>query len=263
MDKRAARTPDGAKAIIEYNIEVLYHLPNKYPCLIRVLEPTRKDLLKLLNFCKRHEPIIYKQKYTWFMANSKLTNLRDKTTGSVSNKRFNYWCSIGVINKLEQKKWKELTEINKRFTNKFGQRAINTFTVYKFTEKKLQEMEENAAVLLAHKITAGNISHDKLLGSGLDELANKVYMMDSKKSFEKKKIDFNTITEITEELIDEKGYTNKNELIGRLNWKREKLDRILNVHKEIWNSLYDYKAPNKEDVERYNLKSKSWIITRS
>lgn len=58
MDKRAIRTSDGAREIIEYNINILYHLPKKYACLDRALKDVRRDLLKLLNFCKDTEPII-------------------------------------------------------------------------------------------------------------------------------------------------------------------------------------------------------------
>lgn len=263
MEKRAIRTPEGAREIIEYNINVLYHLPKQYTCLAKVLKGTRRDLLKLLNFCRDTEPKVYKQKYTWFMWNDKLTDLRGTTTRAVSNRRFNYWSSIGVIIKIEQAPWKDMTELNKRFVGQnFGKRPINTFTVYKYTPEMLGKMEERASALLEHKVTGGNISHDKLLGCGLDRLAKEVFPLNSKKPFKDKIRDFNVMTEKQEDLIDEKGYTTKAELCEALGWKRSDLDKILNTHGEVWREIYNYKAPNKCDVERYGVKTKSWIITR-
>ena len=38
MDKRAIRTPDGARDILKYNINVIYHLPKKYKNLNKALK---------------------------------------------------------------------------------------------------------------------------------------------------------------------------------------------------------------------------------
>lgn len=266
MDKRAVRTPDGARKIIDYNINVIYHLPKKYTNLDRTLTNVRRDLLKLLQFCKKNEPIIWKQKYVWFIDNDKLTEIvRKRTTYSTSNKHFNFLCCLGAIEKLKQTD-SSMTGVNMTFLlneRENGKiRPINTFTVYKYTEKKLEEMEQRAAELREHKITSGNISNDKLKASGCENLAKEVYYANSEKSLENKKNEFQEVLEQLKKLCNENGYTTKRELCSCTGWKKDKLDRYMNIFKDTWQQLYQYKAPTKEDIEQYNLKSKSWIITR-
>lgn len=266
MDKRAVRTPDGAREIIDYNLNVIYHLPKKYTNLDRALTNVRRDLLKLFQFCKKNEPIVWKQKYVWFIDNDRLTEIvRKRTTYSTSNKHFNFLCCLGAIHKLQQTE-SSMTGVNMTFLlneRENGKiRPINTFTVYKYTEKKLEEMEQRAAELLGHKITPGNISNDKLKASGCENQAKEVYYANSSKSIENKTQQFQEVLEQMQKLCDEKGYTYKKELCSSLDWKRDKLDKFLNIFKDTWQQLYQYKAPNKQDKEHYNIKSQAWIITR-
>lgn len=266
MDKRAIRTPDGAREIIEYNINVIYHLPKQYKNLDKALKGVRRDLLNILHFCKDNEPIPWKQKYTWFIDNDRLTEIvRKRTTYSTSNKHFNYLCCLGAINKLKQTE-NSMTGVNMTFLlnerENGKRRPINTFTVYRYTQKKLEDMEQRAAELLDHKITPGNISNDKLKASGLQELAKEVFYANSETSIISKTRTFATVMEQLTRLCDEKGYTDKKELCSSLDWSRDKLDKFLNVFKEQWQQQFQYKAPNKAETEKYNLKSKAWIITR-
>ena len=266
MDKRAVRTPDGAREIIDYNINVIYHLPKKYTNLDRALTNVRRDLLKLFQFCKKNEPIVWKQKYVWFIDNDRLTEIvRKRTTYSTSNKHFNFLCCLGAISKLKQTD-SSMTGVNMTFLlneRENGKiRPINTFTVYKYTEKKLEEMEQRAAELLAHKITPGNISNDKLKASSCDTLAKEVYYANSEQSLKNKEKEFQEVLKQLDRLCTDKGYTDKKELCRSLGWNRDKLDKFLNIFKDTWQQLYQYKAPNKQDKERYNIKSQAWIITR-
>ena len=266
MDKRARRTPDGARKIIEYNTNIVYHLPKKYSCLDRALKNVRRDLLKLFKFCKDNEPIIWKQKYVWFIDNNQFTeDVRKRSTYSISNKHFNFLCCLGVIHKLKQTK-SNMTGVNMTFLlneRENGKiRPINTFTVYKYTEKKLEEMDQRAAELLEHKITPGNISNDKLKASGCNDLAAEVYYANSENSIHNKNRQFQKVLNQIEKLCDEKGYTDKKELCSNLGWSRDKLDNILRIFSRSWQQLYQYKAPNKEEARQYKLRSKAWIIIR-
>lgn len=266
MDKRAIRTSDGAREIIEYNINTIYHLPKKYKYLDKALKNVRYDLLKLLKFCKENEPILWKQKYVWFIDNKRFTEIvRERTTKATSNRHFNYLCCLGVISKLKQTE-EDMTGVNMTFLlnerEKGKIRPINTFTVHKYTEKKLKEIEQRAAKLLENKITPGNISNDKLKANGCTELAKEVFYANSEKSIRNKEKDFQKVLKQLEKLCNEKGYTNKKELCNSLDWNRDKLDNILNIFKNIWQQLYQYKAPNREETVRYNLKSKAWIILK-
>lgn len=266
MDKRAIRTPDGARDILKYNINVIYHLPKKYKNLNKALKDVRRDLLNLFKFCKDNEPIIWKQKYVWFVDNGRLTRVvRNRTTKSTSNRHFNFLCCLDAIHKLEQTKG-NMTGVNMTFLlneREKGKRiGINTFTIYKYTEKQLERMEQRAAELLQHGITPGNISNDKLKASGCEALAKEVFYLNSEESLQHKEKVFNTVMDLLQQLCSEKGYTDKKELCSRLEWNRNKLDKYLNIFKNTWQQLYQYKAPNKAETEQYNLKSKAWIITR-
>lgn len=266
MDKRAIRTPDGAREIIEYNTNIIYHLPKKYINLDRALANVRRDLLKIFKFCKENEPIIWQQKYVWFIDNDRLTEVvRKRTTYSTSNKHFNFLCCLGALNKLKQTE-SSMTGVNMTFLlnerEKGKIRPINTFTIYKYTEKKLDEMEQRAAELLEHKITPGNISNDKLKASGCSILAKEVFYANSEQSLQNKETDFQEVLKQLELLCDEKGYTNKKELCSSIGWNKDKLDKFLNIFKDTWQQLYQYKAPTKAEIEQYNLKNKLWIITR-
>lgn len=266
IDKRLRRTPAGALNIIEYNLNLLYHLPKKYRCLDRALKNVRADLLRLLRFCKEHEPLIIQQKYVWFIDNKRLTEkVRKKTTAATSNRYFNYLCCLGAIHKLPQGEG-NLTGVNLTFLlneQENGKtRPINTFTVYKYTPKQLEKMEARAQLLLENGITQGNISHDKLVASGCAEMAAEVYYANSDKAIVKKERDFKRLLELLSRLCNEKGHTTKRELCDLLDWRKDKLDRILGTFKKEWQQQYSYKAPNKEETEQYNLKSKAWIMTR-
>lgn len=266
MDKRAIRTVDGAREIIEHNINILYHLPKKYVCLDRALKDVRYDLLKLLRFCKDTEPIIWKQKYVWFIDNNRLTKVvRKRTTKPTSNRHFNFLCCLGALNKLKQTE-NQMTGVNMTFLlnerEKGKIRPINTFTVYRYTPKKLEEMDQRAAVLLEHKITPGNISNDKLVASGCNAMAKEVFYTNSEKSIQNKTKEFGKLLKQLERLCNEKGYTDKKELCSSLDWRRDRLDNILSIFKDNWEQHYRYKAPKMEETELYQLKSKHWIITR-
>lgn len=261
IDKRAIRTSDGAREIIQYNRTVLYHLPKKYKNLDAALQSVRDDLFTIMKFCMKPDPVIWNQNYTWFIDNGNLTRERRKTTKKVSNTHFNYLCCIGAITKHKQTS-RSMTGVNMTFLlNNPGKRPMNTFSIHKYTEKKLDEMEQRAAELREHKITPGNINCDKLKASGLQELAERIYYLNSKKTIDDKTERFEIVLEHLEKLC-EKGYTNKKELCSSLNTSRDKLDKLLNIFKEQWQQLYEYKAPNKQDKEKYNITSKSWIITR-
>lgn len=265
MDKRAIRTPEGAREIIEYNTNIIYHLPPKYKSLNVALKGVREDLLKILKFCKNNEPIIWKQKYVWFLDNKRLVGLRKRMGRATANRHFNYLSCIGVINKLSQTE-NNRTAVNATFLlneRENGKiRDINTFTIYKYSEKKLEEMEARAAELLKNKITPGNISNDMLKAHCCLDLAAEVFYANSENSIHDKEKDFQKVLEMLQKLCDKKGYTNKRELCSYLEWNRDKLDNILKIFSDSWKQNYQYKAPNKIETEKYNLKSKAWIIIK-
>lgn len=267
MNKKAKRTTAGAFEIVEYNLNVLYHLPKKYKNLERVLRDVLKDLRVILRFCKRVEPILFKQKYIWYLDNGRLTGLRGTSTFPVSNRHFNFLCCIGAIRKIKQVEG-YMTEVSSQILSskaqngRTGERLPNNFTVYRYTPKQLEQMEKRASELLQHKITAGNISKDKLVAAGCTTLAKEVFWSNKDSSYEKKEAEFTMLLGHIEALINNKGYTMKTEICHNLKWSRDKLDKLLTVFKEKWLQLYVYKSPNKAEKKLYDLDSSAWIIKR-
>jgi len=265
MTNKTNRTPEQAHAIIEHNIQVIYHIPNKYKYLTNTLKSVRKDLLNILHFCEEHDPIIWKNKYIYFIDNKRLTRVRKRTTETTSNLHFNYLCCIGVIRKVKQTN-DNMTGVNMTFLlnerEKGKKRPINTFIVPKYTEKRLEQMDARAKELIDNKITAGNISHDKLVSNGLKKLAKEVYFANSKNAIYKKENQFNIVCKLIDQLIAKKGYTTKLEILYILEIKKQELDHLLNIFKHVFNEKYNYKPPTKQEIKQHALLYKKWIITR-
>lgn len=269
MDNRAIRHPENFNEILEQNRKIIYHIPAKYKNLRTILategkyKPLRETLLKMYSFFMNIEPIIYKQKYVYYMDNGRLTSkVRGKTTSAVSNHHFNYLCCVGLLTKLKQ------TEDNRigindefRIENPDKRHNINVFTIYRYTEKRLAKMDEQAGILLAHKVTAGNISCDRLRAVGLNDLAEQIYMNDIK-SFDRKERFKNKVFKAIDDEIESKGYTTKVDLCLILGVSRWQIDKLFSTYKLQISERYRYKAPSMKDCEKYNLKTDYWILTR-
>ena len=61
-------------------------------------------------------------------------------------------------------------------------------------------------------------------------------------------------------LIEEKGYTTKQEVYDNLGLEDNEIDKVFRIFKSrLWENR-TYKAPTKQDREKYGLESGSWII---
>lgn len=263
MDRRAIRTPIGAREIIDYNRQVLYHLPSKYKCLELALRNTKKDLLKILKDIYAIDPIIWKQNYVWYMDNNKLTKkVRKVGACSTSSRHFNYLCALGVLEKIPQYDG-HMIGINEEFLLETGrQRAINVFSIHKYTDKKLEEIEERAKILLERKVTCGNISKDKLVAAGLPELAKNIFYSNLEQSYTKKENDFKRLLKALEEQINCKGYSTMQDLSQSLKMSQERVRELNKIFKLQMEERYYYKAPTKEIREKYNINTHKWIFTK-
>lgn len=72
-------------------------------------------------------------------------------------------------------------------------------------------MDKQSGILLAHKVTAGNISCDRLRAVGLNDLAEQIYMNDIK-SFDRKEKFKNKVFKAIDDEIESKGYTTKQDI---------------------------------------------------
>lgn len=263
MDKRAIRTATGARAIIEANIQKIYHLPKKYKNLERAMTGVREDLLDIFNYIKKIDAVIWKQKYTWYLDNKTLTEkIRKKTTYATTNRHFNYLCCIGLINKIPQR-GENMLHINMEFMLETGSSIpMNVISVHLYTENELERLDHRAAELLQHGITPGNISKDKLMASGCEALAKEVYYANSENSLKKKEKDLVKVLECIENACDSQGYTTKAEICSSIGMSKDQLDVIFRVFKKQLQQKYTYKAPGKQEKEKYGLENQSWIIQR-
>ena len=262
IDKRAVRTSNGARAIIEYNIRKLYFLPTKYHYLNLVLKDTKKELLKILHFIKDIEPIIWHNRYVWYLDNRRLTErVRRTTTYSVSNRRFNYLCCVGALRKQKQTD-NDCIGINAEFKLETGRdRYINVFTVYRYTEKQLELMENRAKQLFDRNITASNISKDKLVAMGLKRLANEVYYANLDNSYTKKEKQLEDLLSVLEKHIRSKGYSTISEISTELQLSQEQLKNLIKVFRVRILENYNYKSATKSQKEQFRIKTNKYIFT--
>lgn len=186
------------------------------------------------------EPIIYRQKYVYYMDNGRLTTkVRGKTTTAVSNHHFNYLCCVGLLTKLKQTD-ENSVGINYEFRieNPDKKHNINVFTIYRYTEKRLEQMDKQAGILLEHKVTPGSISCDKLRATGLNDLANKIYMNDIE-SFNRKEAFKDKALKVIDTELADNGYTTKVKLCLLLGVSMWQITKFFSTYKlQIYNKIF-------------------------
>ena len=263
-----------SKEIIEHNRYLIYHLPTEYKNLEKILQHQgiRDTLLKIFKYIKDKEIFIYRRKYVFFLDNSKITNIRGRTTESVSNRYINYLCAIGLINKQYQNLGEygdtsktRLTDINLEFlidTKK--RRPINTFYFREYTSKELKRLDSRAKQLLDNRITPGNISFNMLCANNCKSLADEVYYANDKNSIKNKNKAYISLLQTIEDLLQDKGYTTKQEIYNNNKNDCGELDKLFKIYRADLQKKYNYKAPTKADRTKYNIATNNykWIITR-
>lgn len=254
------KTLESVKKILQDNLSIIYHLSSKkYPYIVKAIEFVKKDLYDILNYFKKINPIIYKQKYVWYIDTFHLTyRIRKKTTRCTSNKHFNYLCSTGLLRKVKQTK-DDMLKINQQFLESTGQtHPMNVFTVYRYTEKQLQIINERCRLLLTCNVTVGNISADRLRVVGLTNIATEVYFSNQKKSHLKKEEQLNMLFFNIDKSIGQYGYTRKDYIYEIM--PRARVDNLFKIFKEKILEKYSYKPPFQEEKEKFHLANGKWII---
>lgn len=262
MDKRAIRTPEGARAIIEFNIQKIYHLPSKYWYLNKALTKTRKELLQILNYIKDIPPLIgERNEYVWFLPTKFITErARKGGANSTNNKHFNYLCCLGVLVKVPQYDGHRIG-INEEFRLETGRsRDMNVFTVHRYTDTELEKIEARAKILCDHKVTSGNLSKDKLLAAGLPDLAK--IIVKEKETYTAKKEDFQSLLKALESIINDKGYATMQDLAKSLHKSQDQIRELNKLFKLQLEEQYYYKAATKQQREQLNITTKKWIFTK-
>ena len=257
------RSAESGRQILKENRRILYQLPKRYNNLNEiVVGDLRSDLFKILTYLSKIDPIIYKQKYVYFLPNSILTDkIRQKTTGSVSNRRLNYLCCIGLIRKVRQTV-EDMIGINMEFLleNPHIKTPMSVITVYRYTDSQLEKMNDRAGRLLDAKVTVGNLSHDRLMAAGLQDLADEVYFMNRDEVFQRRQQEIATMFSTLDQIIAEKGYASKKDLYRSLPYPVAEIDKLLKIFKNQFQERYTYKRPNSEERDKWNISGNGWKI---
>lgn len=268
--KMSKLSTKGARKIIKYNRQRLYHLSKKYVYLNLYLSTSLRGTLfgvyKYL-YSKVKEYIIDKHRYCFVIRNSTLTkDIRKKYFGAaISNRQMNLLCAIGFFNKIEQNPATgSMLEVNALFltTNPQVNRPINAYCFRKYTDKELAILEENAKRLYLQGVTATNFSQNMLVLNGLGDLSRKALPSNNKKAPVKKKNEYNSMKYVMDFLIDEQGYFTKDEVKANLDFSDSEVDKLFTIFKNDINKQYVYQRPTKEQITKFGLTSLKYIYVR-
>lgn len=277
MGEKIKVDKEEAVLILDYNIKRLYKLSSKKYCnLYAVLHGELGDFLRgIINFWRGKDSGIYnlKQDTVYFLGTQMGTyKVRKKTTRGVTNKQINYLCAIGLLEKEHQRIehrrnrriLRNLNAVSRKmlaYNYNSDIRPINTFKVKKYTTEFLLECNERARKLQENNITFQNMSYLQLALNGMKDIAVHVYGERSE-SEEKKLREYEILKKCIDDMIEEKGYTTKQEIYKVCNIDDKELDRLFQIFKrDIWESR-SYKSPNRKEREKYGLKEQSWIIQK-
>lgn len=266
---KGTRSPESAEAIIKYNIYVIYHLPKRYKNVHSALEmdkeqqPLRDLLLKILNFSKNSKTVIWDQRYINHLDNGRITyDFRKNQSTGTASRYFNYLCSMGLLKKQKQVAG-HMTKINEKFLKETRKpRPINVVSIPKYTKDYLQQIETRTQLLTDHQVTKGNISRNKLMAAGLQDLANEIYPINSKKSFPGKQKLYSRLEQVIEQALNEHGYIYMAQVADTMEMPEEAVKALKKIFNEDFKSKYHYGATTAEQAEQFNIPTKKWIITR-
>lgn len=266
---KGTRSPESAEAIIKYNIYVIYHLPKRYKNVYLALEtdqerqPLRDLLLKILNFSKNTTPVIWNQRYINHIDNNRVTyEFRHNHSTGTASRYFNYLCAMGLLKKQKQTP-ESMTRINEEFLKETNKpRPINVISIPKYTKEYLQQVESRTQLLKEHQVTRGNISRNRLMAAGLQQLANEVYPLNVKKSFPNKQELYLRLEQVIDKALKEHGYIYISQVADALEMPEEAVKALKKIFNEDFSSKYHYGATTAAQAEKYNIPTKKWIITR-
>ncbi len=254
--------------IIQENREIIYRLPSKYKYLNHYLKGSlRETLLKILNFIKDKNIILYNHKYSFFIDNESLTyRVRKKSSGTATSSRhINLLCAMGLLNKQYQSKDRDkLLEVNRAFfqMNPDRRMPINVFYFRKYTAKELDRCERRAAALFAAGVTSGNMSFNYLMLNGLEDIAKEVYPNNNRYAPMKKVVEYQDLIVVMDMLIEQNGYAKREQVQDNLLLEEEEIVQLFKVFKTALQSRYYYKRPTKQQKEQWALSDSKYIYTK-
>lgn len=261
-------TVESAKTIIEYNRNILYHVPAKYKYINEYLKGSlRETLFAVFKFISDKQIIIANHKYIFFADNKTLTyKVRKKSSGEATTSRhMNLLCALGLFNKQYQSKYKdELINVNRNFFNENPEkkRSINVYSFRKYDSQELKRINERAERLLNVNVTTGNFCQSMLACHGLEDLANESLPSNNRNAPERKITEFQELLYVMDYIVDAQGYATKQSVRDNLLIDDKELDKLFKIFRQDIADSFNYKRPTKVQMQRWGLTTLKFIYTR-
>lgn len=264
---------NSADDIIEYNRNIIYHMPKKYIHLDYYLNKgtLKRTLLKILSQIKRFKTvIIIEHKYCFFLDTNSLTHkVRKKASGrGTSNRHINLLCAIGLLHKEDPEKLQINANIMRDNPNMTM--PVSLYSFRRYTDQELQQCDERAEGLISAGVTIGNISQT-VLATHLhtEDLAREVFPRNSATAPQRKFREYDALVRVIEDLIDHQGYAYKSQVAYRMNGsvevavnKMAEVERLFKIFRSDLDERYYYKRPTKQQIEKWGLTNQKYIYTR-
>ena len=115
----------------------------------------------------------------------------------------------------------------------------------------------------SYRAHVGNLSHDRLMAAGLQDLADEVYYLNRDEVFYRRQQEIATMFNTLDQIIAEKGYASKRDLYRSLPYPEAEIDKLLKIFKNQFQERYSYKRPNSEERDKWDISGNGWkIMTR-
>lgn len=263
---------NSADDIIEYNRNIIYHVPKAYTHLLYYLErgTLKKTLLKILSQVKKFNTvIIIEHKYCFFLDTDSLTHKVRKRSGrGTSNRHINLLCAIGLLHKEDPEKLQINANIMKDNPNMTM--PVSLYSFRRYTDQELQKCNERAEELMQAGVTIGNISQTVLATHPqTEDLAREVFPRNSATAPQRKFREYDALVRVIEDLIDHQGYAYKSQVAYRMNGsvevavnKMAEVERLFKIFRSDLDERYYYKRPTKQQIEKWGLTNQKYIYTR-
>ena len=266
-------TIESAHEIAEYNIQRIYHLPQKrYEAIHYFLDrgTLRRTLLNILNYIKDKQIIIDKHRYNFILDTDSLTHkVRKKASGrGTSNRHINLLCAIGLLHKEDPEKLQINANIMRDNPNMTM--PVSLYSFRRYTDQELQQCDERAEGLISAGVTIGNIGQT-VLATHLhtEDLAREVFPRNSATAPQRKFREYDALVRVIEDLIDHQGYAYKSQVAYRMNGsvevavnKMAEVERLFKIFRSDLDERYYYKRPTKQQIEKWGLTNQKYIYTR-
>lgn len=188
------------------------------------------------------------------------TEVIDEVTGEVLPNRSTYrWWQNHISMQMNK-------PLRANGLSTYGRYPVSMYILPKLTTERMDFINRQIGMLKDHAVYPNNCCADLLLSEGLDYDCNRVYFNKYGDSLNRKEELWSVLCRQIEKCIDAKGYVYKENLLTLFRTESGATKYMFDL---LWKmfiirgrSQYQFKAPTKEDRERFSLTSGKYILTR-